>query len=67
MAMLDTVKMRQLRLKRGLSQGKAAKAAGMKPSHWSDYETGQRRNATIERLGEIAKVLGVRPGYLIKE
>jgi transcriptional regulator with XRE-family HTH domain len=57
---LNLLKMRELRLKADLSQGDAAKLAGMTggASQWSDVENGRKENVTLDTLSKIASALG---------
>ena len=65
--MLDTDKMRELRLSRGMSQEEAATAAGFdNRQRWYEIESGRKPNVTIETLNAIAKALGVRGRDLLK-
>ena len=65
--LLDTAKMRSLRLARGLSQQDAAARAGIRggKTRWADIETGRRVNVTLETLGRIAAALECEPSELL--
>lgn len=63
----DKDKMRTLREKLGLSQGDAAKKAGMaNQAAWQQIESGARSNPTIDTIDRIAKTLGVNAKDLLK-
>ena len=65
--MLDTAKIRKLREAAGLSQGDAAKKAGLSSrQRWFHIEGGINTNVTLETLGQIAKALGVKAKDLLK-
>ena len=57
-------RIRSARRRRRLTQARAAEAAGMLQSTWSDIETG-RVAPTVQTLRRIADALGVRPGRLV--
>jgi len=57
-------RIRSARRRRRLTQARAAEAAGMLQSTWSDIETG-RVSPTVQTLRRIADALGVRPGRLV--
>ena len=64
---LDVKKIRELRLALNMTQAEAAERAGLTGLQvWSDIERGRRSNLTIDTLERIARVLGVRPGDLLK-
>jgi transcriptional regulator with XRE-family HTH domain len=64
---LDLVKLKKLREKRGLSQEQAAQAAGMRlRQQWYEIEKGLRKNITLDTLNRIAAALGVRAKDLLK-
>jgi len=64
--MLDCERMRQLRLKQGLTQHEAAELAGMhQRQNWSNIENGHETNLTLEKLDRIAAALGVDPCELL--
>ena len=54
-----------MRLKKGLSQGKIAKALGVHPTYISQIERGIR-NPTLNNIERIAKAIGVSIEDLIK-
>ena len=64
---LDTEKMRALRLKRGLSMDDAAHAAGFADrQRWYTIESGRNANVTIDTLNRIAAALNVKAKDLLK-
>jgi transcriptional regulator with XRE-family HTH domain len=67
MELLDTEKMKALRLAKGLSQHAAAALAGLRGgrSRWADIETGTRPNITLETLASIAAALECDPADLL--
>lgn len=52
------------REKIGLSQRKIAESAGVDQAYWGRLETGAQLGS-LESLIQVARVLGVRPGFLI--
>ena len=65
---LDRSRIRQLRLKLGLSQDEAAQLAGLSGrQQWNNIETGDRPNPSIETVEKIAKALGVKVDDLLKD
>ncbi|HEY1687131.1 MAG TPA: helix-turn-helix transcriptional regulator [Tepidisphaeraceae bacterium] len=65
--MLDTEKVKALRIKAGLSQDDAAKAAGFKGRQaWNNFENGRQANMELATLGRIAAVLKCNPKDLLK-
>ncbi len=52
-------KVRKLRLKQGLSQGKLARLADVSNNTIVNIEAGKQNNPTIETSQKIAKALGV--------
>ena len=64
---LDTAKMKALRIKRGLSMEQAAAAAGLRGrQRWYEIESGRQTNLTLDTLNRIAAALGVRAKDLLK-
>ena len=64
---LDTEKMKKLRIKRGLTMTEAAQAAGMSSrQRWYEIESGRLTNITIDTLNRIAAALGVSARDLLK-
>lgn len=64
---IDIEKMKSLRLKLGLSQDEAAKAAGFANRQaWSLIETGRRGNPQLDTLERIAAVLKTTAKDLLK-
>ncbi|MCE9547635.1 MAG: helix-turn-helix transcriptional regulator [Planctomycetia bacterium] len=65
--MLDVATIRRLRESRGMTQGEAARRAGMSGrARWSDLEAGRKVDVRLSTLEAIAKALGVKPGALLK-
>ena len=65
--MLDTDKLKALRLKRGLTQEEAAQKAGFNgKQRWNNIENGREANITMETLGKIAEALECKPKDLLK-
>ncbi len=64
--MVDTGKIKSLRVKLGLSQQQAADAAGMGGGRqqWGDLELG-RKTPTLDTLARVASALGVEPADLL--
>nr|MBA2632940.1 helix-turn-helix transcriptional regulator [Chloroflexota bacterium] len=63
---LDIEKVRELRLKRGLSQAEAAAAAGLAGrQRWYEIESGTKSNITIDTLNRVAAALGVKARDLL--
>jgi transcriptional regulator with XRE-family HTH domain len=58
MQVFDHKRMRQLREAAGLTQAQAAKRAGILQSRWSNIESGDRTNVTVETMGRVAAALG---------
>lgn len=62
---LNRDKMKQLRLKMGLSFAEAGEAAGMSRQQWYNIESGAQRGLTLDNLEAIAKALQVKPADLL--
>ena len=58
---------KELRLKRGLSQNALARRAGIKQSVLSYIESGRTKNPRIDTLAAIAAALGVSVEKLMKK
>jgi len=58
-------KLREVRLKKNLSQGDVARILGVHRSYISGLERG-RRNPSLLTVQKVAKALGVNVGDLIK-
>lgn len=58
-------RIRQARTSAGLTQQEAADRAGIAQSTWAGYESNTRGNTLLDRLGEIARALGVDLGELL--
>lgn len=56
-------RLKELRLKRNLTQDEAGSLFGIAPSTWGTYERGHRE-PTMENLTKIAKYFGVSIDYL---
>jgi transcriptional regulator with XRE-family HTH domain len=64
---LDTEKMKALRLKLGLSMDDAARRAGFASrQQWYQIESGNVTNIKLETLNAIAAALGVKAKDLLK-
>lgn len=64
---LNTEKMKSLRIKRGLTMTEAATAAGLgNRQRWYEIESGRQTNVTIDTLNRIAAALGVSAKDLLK-
>jgi XRE family transcriptional regulator, master regulator for biofilm formation len=59
-------KVRKLRLKQGLSQGKLARLADVSNNTIVNIEAGKQNNPTIETLTKITRALGARIDDLIR-
>ena len=57
-------KIKELRLRAGLSQEELASKAGLHRTYMSDIERGER-NVSVENIGKIAKALGVKSSDLL--
>ncbi len=60
-------KLKELRLKRGLSLQDLADLIGASKAHVWDLETGRSKNPTIDLLGKLAKALGTSISDLVDE
>jgi transcriptional regulator with XRE-family HTH domain len=64
---LDTEKMKTLRLKLGLTMEEAAKRAGfVNRQRWYQVESGQTTNVKLDTLNKIAAALSVKAKDLLK-
>ncbi|MCA9622205.1 MAG: helix-turn-helix transcriptional regulator [Myxococcales bacterium] len=52
-------RLRELRLRAGLSASEAGKRANVSRTMWADYEAGRRPNPTISTVAAMASALGV--------
>ena len=59
--------LRELRIKRGISQNELARRAGVKQSVISYIENGRTKHPRIDTLTAIAAVLGVSVEKLVKK
>jgi transcriptional regulator with XRE-family HTH domain len=60
------IRLRRLRLERGLSQEHLANIAQLDRTYVSSCEAG-RRNATIKTIARFAEALGVDPAVLVSD
>lgn len=68
MELLDYERIRPAREAMGLSIAEAARRAGMKHRQaWYEVEAGKQTNVTLERLAQVAAVIGLRPRDLVKD
>lgn len=69
MAVLNKLKIKELREARGLKMIEAAKLAGITSAQkWNDLENGKKRqNVTLETLTKLARALKCSVTDLIKE
>jgi transcriptional regulator with XRE-family HTH domain len=58
-------KVRELRLKRGLSQEQLAESSGLHRTYISSLELG-KRNVSLINIYALAKALGITPDKLLK-
>jgi transcriptional regulator with XRE-family HTH domain len=58
------IRIRELRVERGLTQAQLARRAGVREATISELETGKSRRL-LEVLAKIARALGVAPGDLL--
>lgn len=58
-------KVRELRIKRGLSQEQLAESSGLHRTYISSLELG-KRNVSLINIHALAKALGVTPDKLLK-
>jgi transcriptional regulator with XRE-family HTH domain len=61
------VKMKELRLKKGMSLQDVAEEVGVSKAHIWDLETGRSKNPSMELVVNIAKCFGVSVSYLMDE
>lgn len=59
--------LRELRIKRGISQNELARRAGVKQSVISYIENGRTKHPRIDTLTALAAVLGVSVEKLVKK
>jgi transcriptional regulator with XRE-family HTH domain len=60
-----TLKLKELRERKGLSQAQLAKTVGVRQATISDLETGKSRRIELDLLEKLAKALGVKPAGLL--
>lgn len=58
-------KVRELRIKKGISQEKLAELSGLHRTYISSLELG-KRNVSLININALAKALGVTPDKLLK-
>jgi transcriptional regulator with XRE-family HTH domain len=58
---------KDLRLKRGLSQSKLAQLIGVQRSYISELESGRRKGISLATARKLARALGVKPGLFFGE
>lgn len=58
---------KDLRLKRGLSQNKLAQLIRVQRSYISELENGRRKGITLNTVRKLARALGVKPGLFLDE
>lgn len=59
------LRLKELRLSKGMTQTQVAKAAGLSQSYYTELELG-RKQINANRLEALARVLGVQPAALIE-
>ncbi len=65
--MLDIEKIKELRMKKGMTQEEAAKAAGLSSRQaWHNIEAGRQPKIQLDILENVAKALGVKAKDLLK-
>jgi transcriptional regulator with XRE-family HTH domain len=62
-----TLKLRELRERKGLSQARLAKTVGVRQATISGLETGKSRRIELDLLERLAKALGVKPAALLAD
>jgi len=60
------VRLRELRIARGLSQQELSERAGVRQAAISEIESGKRRRVDLEVLDRLCVALGVQPGELLE-
>jgi DNA-binding Xre family transcriptional regulator len=60
------VRLRELRIARGLSQQELSERAGVRQAAISELESGKRRRVDLEVLDRLCVALGVQPGELLE-
>lgn len=58
---------KDLRLRRGLSQNKLAQLIGVQRSYISELENGRRKGITLDTARKLARALGAKPGLFFGE
>lgn len=61
------VKVKELRMKKGLSLQQVADGAGSSKAHIWDIETGKNKNPSIDSLNKLADFFDVSVTYLVGE
>ena len=62
-----TLKLKEYRERKDLSQAQLAKAVGVRQATISDLETGKSRRIALDLLEKLARVLGVKPASLLAD
>lgn len=62
-----TLKLKEYRQRKRLSQAQLAKAVGVRQATISGLETGKSRRIELDVLEKLAKALGIKAGKLIAE
>lgn len=60
-----TLRLRELRERRGWSQAELGRRAGIAQSVINRLESGKNRGPSLDTLEQLAKALGVAPGSLL--
>jgi len=60
------LRLRELRLARGLSQQELSERAGVRQAAISELESGVRRRIDLDQLERLCLALGVQPGELLE-
>ena len=59
------LRLREVRLARGLSQQELSERAGVRQAAISEIESGKRRRVDLDVLDRLCATLGVQPGELL--
>lgn len=62
-----TLKLKEYRERKDLSQAQLAKVIGVRQATISDLETGKSRRIEFDLLEKLAQALGVKPGALLAD
>jgi transcriptional regulator with XRE-family HTH domain len=60
-----SLKLKEYRERKGLSQAQLAEAVGVRQATISGLETGKSRRIELDLLEKLARVLGVKPATLL--